>query len=135
SQSGGFGSAVVSIASTFGLGFSKFISSGNEQDLTTVDLIDYFVDDDDTRIIAVYLEGLRDARRFIDTARRAAQARKPLLVWKVGTSEAGARAAASHTANLVGGRELYTAALRQAGAVQIREIDDVIEFEKAWRPG
>nr|MBF0683419.1 acetate--CoA ligase family protein [Pseudomonas sp.] len=135
SQSGGFGSAVVSIAATCGLGFSKFISSGNEQDLNTLDFINYFIDDDETRIIAVYLEGLKDARGFIETARRAAYAGKPLLIWKVGTSDAGARAAASHTANLSGARELYAAALRQGGAVQVREIDDVVDFEKVWRPG
>lgn len=135
SQSGGFGSAVVSIASTCGLGFSKFISSGNEQDLNTLDFMDYFIDDRDTHIVAMYLEGLKDARGFIETARRAAHAGKPLLVWKVGASDAGARAAASHTANLSGSRELYATALRQGGAVQVREIDDVVEFEKIWRAG
>ena len=103
SQSGGnaFG-PLLSRAEDWGIGFSYVISTGNEADLESTDFIRYLLDDDDTRVIACYLEGFKDARKFLEVARLAQERGKPLVAVKVGRSESGTKAAKSHTAALTG---------------------------------
>lgn len=134
SQSGGFGGAMLMLAHEEGLGFRHFVTTGNECGISSLDLIDYFCADDRTMVIAAYVEGMKDAGRLIEVGRRALAARKPLLIWKAGNTEVGARAAASHTANMTGSSALYGAALRQIGAIDITDVADLADFAKAFIP-
>ena len=135
SQSGAFGNSIVMIADAEGLGFRRYISTGNESVTTTLDLFEYLIEDAGTRLIAGYVEGFQDAHRLLDLGRRALRSGKPILVWKVGSSEAGAKAAASHTANLGGATALYRAAFRQTGIVEVNDIGDLADCAKALLPG
>lgn len=127
SQSGAWGNTVLMLANDAGLGFAHYQSTGNEAQTTTLDLIDAWVDDPDTGLMVSYVEGFKDAHRLVDVGRKALRAGKPWLVWKVGSSEAGARAAASHTANLGGDVALYRAAFRQAGAIEVTDVQDLAD--------
>lgn len=135
SQSGGFGGAIMMMAAEEGVGFRHFVTTGNECGISTLDLIDSFCADPLTGVIATYIEGLKDARRLLEVGRKAMQARKPLLVWKAGSSEAGARAVASHTANLAGSSAIYRAAFRQIGAIEVSDVAELADCAKAFAPG
>lgn len=135
SQSGAFGNSIVMLASQEGIGFRHYVSTGNESVTTSLDFMDAMIDDPGTRVIAGYVEGFQDAHRLISVGRRALDAGKPMLIWKVGTSEAGARAAASHTANLGGAMALYRAAFRQSGIIEVNDIGDLADCAKALLPG
>jgi acetyltransferase len=99
-------------------GFGKFLHTGNEADVTVVDFLEYCEHDPETRAICMYIEGLRDGRRFLEVARRITP-HKPVVVFKAGHTPDGRRAAASHTGALAGSAELYRGLLRQAGMVQV----------------
>ncbi|WP_176513064.1 acetate--CoA ligase family protein [Pseudomonas faucium] len=131
SQSGAFGNSILMLASQEGIGFRHYVSTGNESVTTSLDFMDAMIDDPDTHVIAGYVEGFQDAQRLLPIARRALMAGKPLLIWKVGTSEAGARAAASHTANLGGAMALYRAAFRQSGIIEVKDVGDLADCGKA----
>jgi acyl-CoA synthetase (NDP forming) len=135
SQSGAFGNSIVMIADAEGLGFRRYISTGNESVTSTLDLFEYLLEDVGTKVIAGYVEGFQDAHRLLPLGRRALQEGKPMLVWKVGTSEAGAKAAASHTANLGGATALYRAAFRQTGITEVNDVGDLADCAKALLPG
>ncbi|HEX6005156.1 MAG TPA: acetate--CoA ligase family protein [Burkholderiales bacterium] len=136
SQSGGFGFSVMNLSSKDGgLAFRQMVTTGNEIGVSTLDFIEYFIRDPRTEIIAAYIEGLKDARRLVAVGNRALEAGKPILIWKVGNTEQGQRAAASHTANLGGAMALYRAAFRQAGIIQVEDIQDVIDYGRAFRCG
>jgi acyl-CoA synthetase (NDP forming) len=135
SQSGAFGNSIVMLASAEGVGFRHYVSTGNESVTTSLDFMDAMIDDPQTRVIAGYVEGFQDAHRLLGIGRRALDAAKPMLIWKVGTSEAGAKAAASHTANLGGAMALYRAAFRQAGIIEVNDIGDLADCAKALLPG
>jgi len=135
SQSGAFGNSIVMLASQEGVGFRHYVSTGNESVTTSLDFMDAMIDDPETRVIAGYVEGFQDAHRLLGIGRRALSAGKPVLVWKVGTSEAGARAAASHTANLGGSMALYRAAFRQSGIIEVKDVGDLADCAKALLPG
>jgi len=135
SQSGGFGGAIMMMADAEGVGFRRFVTTGNECGIGTLDLIESFCDDPGTGVIATYIEGLGDARRLLDVGRKAMKARKPLLVWKAGNSDVGARAVASHTANLAGSATLYRAAFRQVGAIEVTDVAELADCAKAFAPG
>lgn len=115
SQSGGILGALLSRGVSAGIGFSKLISTSNEVDLDVADFVDYLADDPATTVIALYLEGLRDSEKFTRAALKARAAGKPVVVYKVGRSEAGAHAANSHTGALAGADNLYSAYFRQLG--------------------
>ncbi|MGQ0522962.1 MAG: acetate--CoA ligase family protein [Betaproteobacteria bacterium] len=136
SQSGGFGFSVMNLSSKDGgLAFRQMVTTGNEIGVSTVDFIEYFIRDPQTELIAAYIEGLKDARRLVQAGHHALDAGKPVLIWKVGNTEPGQRAAASHTANLGGAMALYRAAFRQAGILQVEDIQDVIDYGRAFRCG
>ncbi len=135
SQSGAFGNSIVMLASAEGVGFRHYVSTGNESVTTSLDFMESMIEDPQTRVIAGYVEGFKDAHRLMDIACRARDAGKPILVWKVGTSEVGARAAASHTANLGGAMGLYRAAFRQSGIIEVDDIGDLADCAKALLPG
>jgi acyl-CoA synthetase (NDP forming) len=136
SQSGGFGFSVMNLSSKDGgLPFRQMVTTGNEIGVSTLDFIDYFIQDPKTEIIVGYIEGLRDAGRLLETGNRALDAGKPVLMWKVGNTEQGQQAARSHTANLGGAMELYKSAFRQSGIIQVEDIQDVADYGRAFRCG
>ncbi|MDQ6684389.1 MAG: acetate--CoA ligase family protein, partial [Pseudomonadota bacterium] len=135
SQSGAFGNSIVMLASAEGVGLRHYVSTGNESVTTSLDFMAAMLDDPGTRVIAGYVEGFQDAHRLLGIGQRAAELGKPILIWKVGTSEAGASAAASHTANLGGAMALYRAAFKQGGIVEVDDIGDLADCAKALLPG
>ncbi len=126
SQSGALGGAVLSWAEEQGVGFSKFVSYGNGADLTDVDFLDYLREDEETKVVALYLETVSDGRAFLAAARRLT-AVKPLVVIKSGRSAAGGRATLSHTGSLAGSDAVYDAAFRQCGAMRVNGIEEMFD--------
>jgi len=136
SQSGGFGFSVMNLSSKDGgLPFRQMVTTGNEIGVSTLEFMDYFIRDPHTDIIAGYLEGAKDAWRLPEIGQKALAAGKPILMWKVGNTEQGQKAAASHTANLGGAMALYKAAFRQNGIIQVEDIQDVVDYGRAFRNG
>jgi acyl-CoA synthetase (NDP forming) len=130
SQSGTMGDYLFEVSRAKGYGFSKIVSSGNQASLDVCDYLEYLSDDEDTGVVALYLEGLKDGRRFLEVARKVT-ARKPVLVYKVGRTEAGARAASTHTASLTGSIQLFDAACRQAGVQICDHMLEMFDFADA----
>ena len=126
-QSGHLGEVVAEELAASGVGVRAIVGTGNQLDVSVEDVIEYFAGDDHTRVISVYLEGLRDGRRFMEVTARAVR-RKPLIVFKVGKTGVGARAALTHTASLVGNYEVYQAAVRQAGAIEAHSLQELVDF-------
>lgn len=131
SQSGALGIAILDWAIGNKIGFSKFISLGNKADLNETDFIEYFINDDETDIILGYIEDVVQGRRFLETARRATKV-KPILLVKSGGTQAGARAASSHTGALAGSEHAFNAAFRQCGIMRAEGIEDLFETAKAF---
>ena len=126
-QSGGFGNSLVIRCGTAGIGFRQVIASGSESDLKMPELVEALVDDPETRLILIYMEGMSDGRRFVAAAERALAAGKPIVVWKAGNTQQGVKAAASHTANMTGSYDIYRAAFRQCGVIEVHDIDEAID--------
>jgi acyl-CoA synthetase (NDP forming) len=136
SQSGGFGFSLMSLAAMDGgIGFRHVITTGNETGITSLDFMRYLIEDAGTRIITGYIEGVRDAHRLREVGEAALAACKPIMVWKVGNSEEGQRAAASHTANLGGAMALYRAAFEQSGILQVEDMQDIVDYTFAFESG
>jgi len=129
-QSGALGFSIFNLAQENGIGFSYVISTGNEVDLNCMDYIDFMIDDPNTKTIFLYLEGIRNGRKFVKMAHRALEKGKPLVVLKVGTSEIGSRAAASHTAALTGSDAVFDAFFQQKGIIRVDSIEGFIDFGK-----
>jgi acyl-CoA synthetase (NDP forming) len=134
-QSGGFGNSMLIQASDAGVGFRHLVASGGEADITTPEVIRAYADDPETRVIFAYLEGLHDGRAFMDAARYALAAGKPLVVLKAGNTREGMRAAASHTASMTSSYDLYRAAFRQCGVIEARDMGDAADFLSCLVPG
>jgi len=126
-QSGGAATEFVHYASLRGIRFSKVISYGNALDLNEADFLEYLCQDHETEIIASYIEGIKDGRRFLSALSRAALS-KPVIILKAGRGSAGARAAASHTAALAGSLRTWETAIRQAGAIQARTLEEMMDL-------
>ncbi|MBI4590855.1 MAG: acetate--CoA ligase family protein [Candidatus Rokubacteria bacterium] len=126
SQSGAYGGLIIRHLGSLGLGLSKFLSIGNQVDLEVADLLGYLAEDPETTLIAAFIESVRDGKRFVETARRATD-RKPVVVLKAGRTEAGRRAAGSHTGALAGTFEVYQAAFRRAGIVACGETEEFFD--------
>jgi acyl-CoA synthetase (NDP forming) len=134
-QSGGFGYSVVNLAEAQGVGFRVCVSSGNETDIDMPQLLSAFLDDPGTSLAFAYLEGTPDARRLLDVGRKSLETGKPVLIWKAGATEAGIKAAASHTANMTGSYDLYKAALRQAGLIEVDDVEPIVDIAKLFAQG
>ncbi len=128
SQSGGILGSVLSRAAGRGIGLSKLISTSNEADLELADFVDHLVDDPATRVIALYIEAIRDSGRFRKAALKAAAAGKPIVAYKIGRSEAGAQAAVSHTGALAGSDQTYDAFFRQTGVIRAQSFSDLLDI-------
>ncbi|RLF84224.1 CoA-binding protein [Thermococci archaeon] len=130
SQSGAFGAAILDWAARHEVGMSKFISLGNMADLDESDFMEYLKDDKATRVITAYLEGVKDGRKFLEVARNATK-KKPVVILKSGRTEAGAKAAASHTGSLAGSYTIYQAAFEQTGVLEARSMRQLFNYAKA----
>jgi acetyl coenzyme A synthetase (ADP forming)-like protein len=128
SQSGALGLSLVDWAIGANLGMSCVVSTGNKADVAESDLLDFFEHDKNTWTIAMYIEGLKDGRRFIDVAKKVKKAK---LAIKAGVSQAGARAAASHTGSLAGSDAVYDAAFRQCGVVRVEGVEEMFDAAMA----
>ncbi len=130
SQSGTLGIYLVNMAASKGYGFNKFVSAGNSTSLTISDYLEYLGEDPATRVIVMYLEGIRDGRRFIEVARDVVK-KKPVVVYKGGRSAAGTRAAMSHTASLSGADEVFNAVCKQVGIIRCEECFHPFDLAEA----
>jgi len=135
SQSGGILGALLSRAAARGVGLSKLVSTSNEADLDLADFIDYLADDPTTQVIALYVESVRHPGRFRAAALKAAAAGKPVVAFKIGRSEAGARAAVSHTGAMAGTDRMYDALFRQVGVIRAQSFSDLIDIPAALATG
>ncbi|WP_066340359.1 acetate--CoA ligase family protein [Azohydromonas lata] len=135
SQSGGILGALLSRAAARGIGLSKLISTSNEVDLELADFIDHLVDDEATKVIALYVETVRNPEKFRAAALRAARAGKPIVAFKIGRSEAGAQAAVSHTGALAGADRMYDALFRQTGVIRAQTFSDLLDIPAALSTG
>ncbi len=131
SQSGTHAINLGLTGSAHGVRVSKSASIGNAVVLDVPDYLDYLVQDPGTKVIAMYVEGVKDGRRFLRSLEAACRA-KPVVVWKGGATEAGARATASHTGSLAAAQHVWQAAVRQAGAAQADSLDDTVDAVKAF---
>ncbi len=134
SQSGAMGIAIMDWAIGNEVGFSKFISLGNKADLSEIDFIEYFMNDPETNLILGYIEDVVDGRRFMDVARKATKL-KPIVLLKSGGTEAGARAASSHTGALAGSDVAFDAAFRQTGVMRAQGVQDLFDTAMAFAEG
>jgi acyl-CoA synthetase (NDP forming) len=132
SQSGGNAGDVIFSSAVRGIRYSKAISYGNAADVDESELLEYLADDPDTEIIAAYIEGVKDGRRFFQALRKAASA-KPVVVLKGGRTSAGTRAVMSHTASLAGSYEVFSALCKQAGAVLVKSVEEMVDVLVAFR--
>lgn len=130
SQSGALGVAVLNICHQRQIGFSQFVSMGNKADVAEDDLLEAWEGDPEVPVIAMYLESLRDPARFLASARRVTK-KKPVVVVKAGRTEAGARAASSHTGALAGTDEGAAALFRQAGVIRVDTVEEMLETSLA----
>jgi len=130
SQSGTVGAAIEMWAEQAGIGISGFVALGNAADVNETDLIDLFKEDPNTRVISLYIEGVQDGRRFMESV-RSAREKKPVVVLKPGTTQKGARAIQSHTRSIAGRDEIFEAVTRQLGIVRARTITELFDYSLA----
>jgi acyl-CoA synthetase (NDP forming) len=132
SQSGTYGISTLNQGLVTGVGFDKFVSSGNEAVTKFADFLEYLGDDPSTRVIIGYIESLKDAPRFAVVAKEVSK-KKPVVVMKFGRTGAGIRAAASHTGALAGSHDVYSAAFRQCGVIEVTRTQDLLNVATAFR--
>ncbi|WP_234195118.1 acetate--CoA ligase family protein [Pseudacidovorax sp. NFM-22] len=135
SQSGGILGSLLSRAAARGIGLSKLIATSNEVDLELADFIEHLADDPTTRVIALYVEAVRNPARFRAACLKAARAGKPVVAFKIGRSEAGARAAVSHTGAMAGADRMYDALFRQVGVIRAQSFSDLLDIPAALATG
>jgi len=127
SQSGGNSIDLVVLGSARGVRFSKVVSFGNACDINEADLMEYLADDPQTKIIIGYIEGTRDGRRFAQALQKATKF-KPVIMLKGGVTEAGSKAAASHTGSLAGTSAVWSSLFRQLAVMQVDDMDELIDL-------
>jgi acetyltransferase len=134
-QSGGSLGNWVKGASERGIGFTYAVSSGNEVSLDLVDYLSFLVDEPDTRVITLMVEGIRRPQEFMAVAEEALKRNKPILVVKLGRSEMGRRQAISHTGSLAGADEVFDAVCHRLGLIRVPTLEDLTEMTLAFMPG
>ncbi|HEY6757153.1 MAG TPA: acetate--CoA ligase family protein [Nitrososphaera sp.] len=133
SQSGAICAATVEDAEAQNIGFSKVISMGNKVDMDESDVLELLADDEDTRVIVMYLEDIRNARRFMEIAKKiTTEKKKPIIVLKAGRTAEGAKAAASHTGALGGSDANYEAAFAQCGVIRVDTMGELFDLATAF---
>ncbi len=131
SQSGAILGGVVDYVKGKGIGFSHFVSLGNEADVTETDIIEYMAEDADTIVIAAYVEQIQDGQKFLSIAKKVTK-KKPIVLLKAGKTSAGARAVSSHTGSLAGSHTAYQAAFAQSGVVEVQTANDLFDVSQAF---
>jgi len=126
-QSGGAAALLVQDSALLGLRFSKVLSYGNAMQIDESDILDYLTNDAKTGIIAAYFEGIRDGKKFMRSLKEAAR-KKPVIAIKGGRSKSGIRAVASHTAAIAGSNNIWDTAFSQAGVMQVKDIDEMMDL-------
>lgn len=126
SQSGAFGGVFLREMGLRGVGLAKFVSLGNMVDATQAEFLEYLLDDPDTEVIALFIEGIRDGRRFLEAAKRVSR-QKPIVALKAGRTVAGKRAALSHTGSLAGEAKAFASAVKQAGVILAPTSDEFFD--------
>ncbi|OXM69068.1 acetate--CoA ligase family protein [Amycolatopsis vastitatis] len=129
SQSGGIGMAILGFSRSAKMGVSSIVGVGNKADIDEDDLLTFFEQDDNTELVAMHLEDLKDGRSFAETAKRVSK-RKPVVVLKAGRTSQGARAASSHTGALAGDDKVYDDILRQSGVIRAPGLNDMLEYAR-----
>ncbi len=132
SQSGAICGGVIDLIINAKIGFSHIASLGNMMDVTETDMLEYFAEDEHVKVIAMYVEGLKDGQRFMRVAREVSR-RKPIVFLKAGKNDAGAKAVSSHTGSLAGSYAAYQSAVKQAGVIEVSTISEL--FNLAWALG
>jgi acyl-CoA synthetase (NDP forming) len=127
-QSGAFGSAAYGMATLRGIGLSRVIATGNEADVDVAECIDYLAQDPDTRVICAALEACKNGTSLRAALRKAADAGKPLVIMKIGSTEVGAAAAATHTGSLAGNDAVYDAVFAECGAYRARSLEEMLDI-------
>ena len=130
-QSGALADSIIDWEVKEAYGMDKLISLGNQSDLNISDFLEYLGNDKTTKAIAVYIEGLKDGRRFLHTAKKVVK-KKPIVVIKAGRSSSGSRAVSSHTGSLAGSYKIYEAAMKQAGIEVAKNVEELFEIAKAF---
>lgn len=134
SQSGALGTALLDWANKEGVGFSKFVSLGNEASLTELEFLEYLIDDEDTKAILLYIEKVTNGPRFLELARKVTE-KKPLVVLRAGRSERGSAAVASHTGSLAPSDKVFGSALAQVGAIPVDSLRTLFSLSKLFELG
>ncbi|MFC6489244.1 acetate--CoA ligase family protein [Nitratireductor sp. GCM10026969] len=129
SQSGGIGMAIIGFSRSAQMGVSAIVGLGNKSDIDEDDLLTFFEQDDNTKIIAQHCEDLKDGRAFAEVARRVSK-KKPVVVLKAGRTSAGAKAASSHTGALAGNDKIYEDVFQQVGVIRARSLRQLLEFAR-----
>jgi acetyltransferase len=124
SQSGALCTAILDWALGGGIGFSKFVSLGNKLDIDETGILQVMGNDEQTEVILGYIEGVKDGVKFLEVARSVTR-KKPVIMIKSGSTEAGARAASSHTGSLAGSEKAFSAAFAQNGIIRVTAIEDL----------
>src|SRR5216683_136369 len=130
SQSGGIGMAIIGFSRSAKMGVSAIVGLGNKSDLDEDDLLTFFEQDDNTHIIAMHCEDLKDGRSFAEVAKRVSK-KKPVIMLKAGRTSAGAKAASSHTGALAGNDKIYDDVLRQSGVIRAPGLRDMLDYARA----
>lgn len=131
SQSGALCTAILDWALGEGVGFSKFVSLGNKLDIDETDILQIMGNDEETEVILGYIEGVKDGVKFLEVARSVTK-KKPVIMIKSGGTEAGARAASSHTGSLAGSEKAFGAAFEQAGIIRVVLMEDLFDYARAF---
>ncbi len=129
SQSGGVGTSIIGFSRSTRLGVSAIVGLGNKSDLDEDDLLTYFEQDDNTQVVAMHAEDLKDGRSFYEVASRVSR-KKPVVMLKAGRTQLGARAAASHTGALAGDDKVYDDLLKACGVVRAYSLNDMLQFAR-----
>ena len=135
SQSGSFNDYLCQVLTGKNIRFNKVVSCGNEADLSASDFLEYYGEDEGTKIIAGYLEGIKDGRNFYGLAKEVSK-KKPILIWKGGQTETGARAAMAHTGSLAGSKQVWDAMFKQSGIINVTSFEELTDCILAftWLP-
>jgi len=125
SQSGGVGACLLDWACFYDVGISKFAFMGDKIDVNDVDLLEYFNQDQKTKVVCLYMEGVEDGRKFIENAQKVVK-KKPILAVKGGVTKEAAQRALSHTASMAGRDEVFDAALQKAGIIRVEDLEELL---------
>ena len=129
SQSGALGAAILDLIASKNHGISKFVSYGNATNLDESDFLDYLGRDLNTKVICMYIEGVKDGYKFMQTAKKVSK-KKPVIILKGGITEHGAIAALSHTGSLAGSTQVYSAVFKQSGLIEVSSLEEMFNLAR-----